>query len=1433
MARGRLVGRFGRWLAVLLLGLVSLLACVAVLLQTPWAREQIRVQVNAALEPLFAGRIQIDRIGHVGLSGVSGVDARIFDPAGRQVIRVQGLRAVAWLPGLGRQLVLHSDAPQLEILLVQVDHADVTLREDEELGVSIASTFMLREAGSPAEPSQGAGPTLRLPAIRFARIWAHGRVAGSPPLDADLTALVASLVQSPVDGFSLELERTELTSRALPLAADPQGNVSGSIEVPEDDARPLRMEAQLHGRAAGSPLSLDATWVGDDLHASVRLPRLPAEFVNRQVAGLALDGELTVVAEVEGQLPELELSAEIDGTAAHVYARGYVVASGELEAAASVAVARLDVARIASGAPPTDLRVAAQAFLLDDGAGGLRGSHRVEVDRGSVAGELTPATWLNGELSLSATNDLAIGGRLGAAEQGAALVGDYRVELPARAPSSISTSVSLRLDDPPRLASLGLKGAGEASLRARFAPDSGALSANATVSLRHVDYGGLQSRNVEVAARASGTLDDPSLHAAATLDLLSGRAHADLEYSLRAQKLALFVADVDVKRLGLAFGTKLPVETASLGLDVTVERTAASRRYILDGTAHASFGKVGEARVVAAGFELPTTAPTFASLGKLRGNVTANGKLDLQQLSPLLTAAHVPIESTTGKVRFEVHARHLGDPARGLELSAQVDTNGLRIVGQRELPADTSTTAAALASDPVSLEGIDLRLSAHSEPSTGTAVATLILRDRGGTLAETQVEAKIADIWPRGLGSLDGLSRLPVRARLHMAERRLQSLPPLLRPSALRGRVSVDVRAEGTALQPEFAAAFVARSLRAPGSKEPLDLDAQTTFTRTEGSLSLSATTTKGRAHVAEVGAKWRGDLSRASELAGGAPLLQGSAALKLLEFPLDVVPWLVDRQVLGKVSGDVKLDDWGKDAKLDAKLSSTSMVVANVPLKDLSVAARTERDRLLTDIGLRFTGGTTKASLDASMRWGNRPLPELTRDGTVKLSTRGFRLEALAPLLGGELSELGGVLNAETQVTVSPTTTRVAGHAELAHGVVQVPAIGQRFSEITARVVVGDNQFKLEQLVASGLTGKISATGAAQLDGFALRGANAKVVILEKEQIPITIEGAAIGDAWGTVNAVYTSPAQGERRLNIDVAEFHLTTPETSGQSLQSLDAPSDVRVGVRRADGKFVPLLVQPLDPGAAQQVAGTPPQPLTILIKLGNNVSVARGRSAQAQLSGQLRVESAATTEVTGRIEVRGGKLDVQGKTFEVERGVITFDGKDPGNPTITATARWDAPDYTVYAEYVGDVENGRIKLHAEPSLTQDEIASLLLFGSADGSPGGSGDPNTTALAVSMAGDTATKGLNQVLDDFTNLDVSARIDTTTGSARPELVVRVSPRVAAKVTRAIGEPAAGESPDRTFLTLELRLRRAWALSAIFGDRGASALDLIWRRRY
>jgi translocation and assembly module TamB len=475
--------------------------------------------------------------------------------------------------------------------------------------------------------------------------------------------------------------------------------------------------------------------------------------------------------------------------------------------------------------------------------------------------------------------------------------------------------------------------------------------------------------------------------------------------------------------------------------------------------------------------------------------------------------------------------------------------------------------------------------------------------------------------------------------------------------------------------------------------------------------------------------------------------------------------------------------------------------------------------------------GGSLEAKIDSRVKWGKRSLPLLERDARAHIEARQVQLASLSPLIAREVSELAGLLNAHADLRITQQSTELTGNADVKNGVLQVPALGQRLSDIAARIVVADNRVRLEKLTAAGLTGRLEASGVAELDGFALTRAEADLHIARDEKIPVTLEGVAIGDASGDVHAVYVNhPTRPE--LTVDVPSFLLTTPETGGYGLQELERPSEVRVGVRRADGKFVSLPVQPLEPDTETSEDAPSGSPLSVRLRLGD-VTVERGRAATAQLTGELRVKTGKPTSVNGRIEIKGGELDVQGKRFEIERGVVVFDGGDASNPTITATARWDSPtDHSVYAEYVGDVETGKIKLHSEPPLTQDEIVSLLLFGTLDGTMG-TGEGNQASMAVTLAGGTVAQGLNRALSAFSNLDLSARVDTSTGSPRPELVFQVTPRVSAKVSRAVGVPSAGEAPDRTFLTLELRLQRAWALSAVFGDRGGSALDLIWRHRY
>ncbi|HVZ32878.1 MAG TPA: translocation/assembly module TamB domain-containing protein, partial [Polyangiaceae bacterium] len=302
--------------------------------------------------------------------------------------------------------------------------------------------------------------------------------------------------------------------------------------------------------------------------------------------------------------------------------------------------------------------------------------------------------------------------------------------------------------------------------------------------------------------------------------------------------------------------------------------------------------------------------------------------------------------------------------------------------------------------------------------------------------------------------------------------------------------------------------------------------------------------------------------------------------------------------------------------------------------------------------------------------------------------------------------------------------------------------------------------------------------------------------------------------------------PMSTTESVRVDLQKLHVQLPKANPRSLASLEQPSYIRVGYLGQQNRFVAIHLQPVEKPAAPSA-----EKILATVNL-NSVTVEKGDQIRLVLGGKLNAELAPKLSVQGTIEAKRGQLFISGKSFQIEHAMLAFSGGKPDNPTISALARYDAPGYTVYAEYVGTVKRGKLTLRADPSLTQDQIVTLLLFGSPDGSIG-AGNGDSLSTAVSVAGGAAAQGLNRAISDITNLDVSARVDTSTGSPRPELVLQVSPSVAVEVTQALGEPAPGESPDRTYVTIDLRVGSTWSVSTTVGDLGSSALDLIWRRRY
>ena len=157
---------------------------------------------------------------------------------------------------------------------------------------------------------------------------------------------------------------------------------------------------------------------------------------------------------------------------------------------------------------------------------------------------------------------------------------------------------------------------------------------------------------------------------------------------------------------------------------------------------------------------------------------------------------------------------------------------------------------------------------------------------------------------------------------------------------------------------------------------------------------------------------------------------------------------------------------------------------------------------------------------------------------------------------------------------------------------------------------------------------------------------------------------------------------------------------------------------------------------------------------------------------------------------------------------------------------------------FADFSGRVTSGKLNLRSEPPLTQDEILSLILFGSTSGSFGAQPPPgqseSTGAKAAGMAGGVVTQGLNKAISGITTADISTRVDTSNSdSPRPELAMQITKDISARLGYKLGVPAPGENPDRTELTLDWRFIRNWSLVTVVGDQGSTALDVQWRLRY
>jgi translocation and assembly module TamB len=464
--------------------------------------------------------------------------------------------------------------------------------------------------------------------------------------------------------------------------------------------------------------------------------------------------------------------------------------------------------------------------------------------------------------------------------------------------------------------------------------------------------------------------------------------------------------------------------------------------------------------------------------------------------------------------------------------------------------------------------------------------------------------------------------------------------------------------------------------------------------------------------------------------------------------------------------------------------------------------------------------------------------------DGTTEatLQAKHFRALALLPLLQAQLSELDGNIDADARFSVSGSAKpTMQGTVTFTDGCVQINALGEEFHAVNAKLsLTPDGILRLADVSMSGPSGKLLAAGIARLDGLSIASAAATLQIEKKAALPLDLAGASMGQVYGNIAIkAQASPDQKLMTIAVDVPTLHVELPLTSVNTVQDLGKQKHEHIGYFTSPNRFLTLPVDAgdttLEPKASDDASASV---MELDMHLGKDVEIRRGTTLRIVLAGDPSVRVAEKTVVRGQIHLKSGTLNVQGKKFDIEKGIVSFVGTDPANPEVSVTAGWTAQDGTrVYADFVGPLKTGKVKLRSEPARPNNEIVALILFGTADGSqstPYASPSEDSATRVGTTAGGFATEGLSKGLDQLTGMEITTKIDTSnSANARPEVELQIAKDISVQLAFVLGTPPPGMNPDTTYASIDWRFVRKWSLETTFGNLGSFMSDVIWQYRY
>ncbi|WP_331709221.1 MULTISPECIES: translocation/assembly module TamB domain-containing protein [unclassified Sphingomonas] len=143
---------------------------------------------------------------------------------------------------------------------------------------------------------------------------------------------------------------------------------------------------------------------------------------------------------------------------------------------------------------------------------------------------------------------------------------------------------------------------------------------------------------------------------------------------------------------------------------------------------------------------------------------------------------------------------------------------------------------------------------------------------------------------------------------------------------------------------------------------------------------------------------------------------------------------------------------------------------------------------------------------------------------------------------------------------------------------------------------------------------------------------------------------------------------------------------------------------------------LNVREINLPFGEDVERTPVRPwqFDLRARAASGVTV-NGLGLDSEWSADVRIQGQPTNPaITGRADLIRGDYQFSGRQFELDRGIIQFDGSVPVNPALDISAIANAQGLNAQIRVRGNALKPQIGFTSTPALPEDELLSRLLFG-----------------------------------------------------------------------------------------------------------------------